>query len=258
MNIYMKQLIDFKAEDMKLLLHNPLSYMFRSAAQHKKGMLFVNEMEDDHTMIFQLENKIFVGGEPTVEALRQIEILGWSMAPIILYFFYPDEKWRTSFMDTKISKGGSLWMRRLYGVKPANSPMPQERPEVVKITKSLIDSDIGNKGMIYDEVTTYVDFLSFLEQGIGYALIVRNEVIGFCTSEYQNNKEMAIGIEVEGEFQRQGFAKCMTQHFLYDASLRGFKVFWECFEDNYPSNQAALSCGFKKLADYPIIEVDLS
>jgi RimJ/RimL family protein N-acetyltransferase len=33
-------------------------------------------------------------------------------------------------------------------------------------------------------------------------------------------------------------------------------VYWECWKNNIPSIKTALSCGFKKVADYPVLFVD--
>ena len=59
------------------------------------------------------------------------------------------------------------------------------------------------------------------------------------------------------EYQKQGYAKAMTKLFLNKAANHGLTVYWECWKINIVSVNTALSCQFEKVADYPILFVEL-
>lgn len=89
--------------------------------------------------------------------------------------------------------------------------------------------------MIKNEVlstATYDDMEDFFSRGFGFAPVIDNKVCGFCTSEYPSENAIAIGIEVLKEYQKQGYARAMTQAFLNKAAQRNLDVYWQCWKDN--------------------------
>jgi len=83
------------------------------------------------------------------------------------------------------------------------------------------------------------------------------EICAFCTSEYPSADSLAIGIAVDENHRRQGIATKMTNAFLKKAAERDLNVFWECWKNNAPSVQTAMKCGFEKVADYPVLFVEM-
>ncbi len=49
----------------------------------------------------------------------------------------------------------------------------------------------------------------------------------------------------------------MTEMFLNEASKKNLTVYWECWKNNLASVNTAISCGFEKIADYPVIFIEL-
>lgn len=132
---------------------------------------------------------------------------------------------------------------------------------VAPITLELLRSDVGNRDMIINEVTdtaTYDSLEAFFRKGFGFTFIAENEICAFCTSEYQSKASIAIGIEVKEKHERKGIAKEMARAFLQEAAKRDLTVFWECWKQNEPSIRTALACGFDKVAEYPVIIIDMS
>jgi RimJ/RimL family protein N-acetyltransferase len=62
---------------------------------------------------------------------------------------------------------------------------------------------------------------------------------------------------VDGNYQKRGIAKTMTKAFLNEASKRNLEVYWECWKHNNASYKAAITCGLKKISDYPVLFVEL-
>jgi len=135
-----------------------------------------------------------------------------------------------------------------------------ETGSVTPINEELLNSNLNNIEMITEEVlgtATYDDMSDFCRNGIGYTFIDENKICAFCTSEYPSKNSLAIGIAVDENHRRQGIATKMTNAFLKKAAERDLNVYWECWKNNAPSVQTALKCGFEKIADYPVLFVDM-
>lgn len=131
--------------------------------------------------------------------------------------------------------------------------------EVVPVTGELLHSETENLAMLTEEVlgtATYADMEDFCANGIGFAALHEGAICGFCTSEYPSANAVAVGIAVEEAHQRKGLARAMTVRFLGEAAKRGYAVYWECWKRNEPSYKTALSCGFEKAADYPVLFIE--
>ncbi|MDD4832521.1 MAG: GNAT family N-acetyltransferase [Clostridia bacterium] len=154
--------------------------------------------------------------------------------------------------------------RSLYRYAGANMNF-DEKPlggigSATPIGEELLNSDLNNIEMITEEVlgtATYDDMDDFCRNGIGFTFIDENRICAFCTSEYPSANSLAIGIAVDENHRRRGIASAMTNAFLKKAAERKLNVFWECWKNNAPSVQTALKCGFEKVADYPVLFVNM-
>lgn len=245
----------------ELLSFTPLQYMIDSIEENPKlAKLYINETED--TCFVLLGVYLFVAGKTTKEALdyldKQILTEKVKKELEIIIVFYPNEDWKNSIANLFPSRY-NIYERSVYHIKPTYLYDDFNRNENVNISginSELLSSNVENLSMIYNEVTTYDDMNDFVNRGIGFTPIFNNKVCGFCTSEYPTKTEIAIGIEVLSEYQRQGIAKTMTKMLLNEAYKRNLTVYWECWKNNIASSNTAISCGFKKLSDYPIIFVE--
>lgn len=241
---------------VNLLRYTPLQYMLRALEQNPDmGKVY----EGDDACAARIGPLLFFGGKPGTDCLNYLKskILTFEIYEKyrVFYFFYPSEEWKNA-LDALYPGKCREFNRSLYAAeKPKAMPLPGC---IVPISPGLIEEKPENVEMIFDEVTTYKSFERFLECGIGYTLFINGKIQGFCTSEYQSDKELAIGIEVLEEYQRKGYGKAMASALLNSACARGFKVFWECRSDNMPSVQTALSCGFSHVADYNMLFADFS
>lgn len=247
-----------------LLKFTVLQYMLDTICENPKlAKIFVDEVENPNCCIVSFNHLLFFGGNPTKDCLRFLSnnILTRDKQHIqkVFYMLYPDEVWENSlkglFSDNRIK-----YERSLYRHNPKYTDRLPSCDNIVEITAKLMTSTTDNLEMIANEVIstgTYDSIEDYLMRGIGYAPIIENKVCGFCTSEYQSKNAIAIGIEVREEYQRQGYAKAMTRAFLYKASNSYLTVYWECWKNNLASANTALSCGFEKIADYPILFIKL-
>lgn len=246
----------------ELLGFTPLQYMIDSIEENPKlAKLYINEIES--TCFVLLGVYLFVAGEITKEELdyldKQILTEKARKELGIIIVFYPNEDWKNAITNLFPNKY-NLYERSLYRTKPThlyNEYSDDQEENILRITSELLSSDIENIKMIINEVTTYDDMDDFVNRGIGFTPVFNNMVCGFCTSEYPTKTELAIGIEVLKDYQKQGIAKSMTKMLLNEAFKRNYTVNWECWKNNIASAKTAMSCGFEKVADYPVIFIEL-
>ena len=248
----------------QLLSFIPLQYMIDSVEENPKlAKLYISETENTCFVLFG--HYLFVAGEITNEAISYLDnkILSEKARKEleIIIVFYPNEDWKNSITSLFPNKC-KIYERSLYHTKPAYmcDISTSSQSSILKITSELLRSNVENISMIIDEIigtNTYYDMDDFINRGIGFTPVFDNKVCGFCTSEYPSKTEVAIGIEVLKEYQNQGIAKTMTKMLLNEAYKKNLTVNWECWKNNIPSSNTAISCGFKKVADYPVIFIEL-
>jgi len=260
----MKNILKINKNMRDLLSFTPLQYMIDSIEENPKlAKVYVDETEN--TCFVLLGIYLFVAGEITNEAINYLtnQILTDKARKEleIIIVFYPNEDWKNAITNLFPNKY-NVYERSLYRIKPTYlyDISNNSQSNILKITSELLRSNIDNKSMIVNEVigtNTYNDMNDFVDRGIGFTPVFNNKVCGFCTSEYPNKTEIAIGIEVFKEYQKQGIAKTMTKMLLNEAYKKNLTVYWECWKNNIPSSNTAISCGFEKVSDYPVVFIDL-
>jgi RimJ/RimL family protein N-acetyltransferase len=260
----MKQISNFNSKVRELLSFTVLQYMLDTLYENPiLGRIYVDDEDNPSSCIVSLKHLLFFGGNPTQHCLSFLsnEILTKQTRKYqnVFYMICPYEAWKDALKD--LFPGNCFeYERSLYRWNREGIDKLPSCDNIAEITSQLMNSTADNLEMITDEVIstgTYDDMEDYLMRGIGYTPVIDNRVCGFCTSEYPSKDAIAIGIEVLEEYQRQGYAKAMTKGFLNKASERGLTVYWECWRNNIASATTALSCGFEKVADYPILFVKL-
>jgi ribosomal protein S18 acetylase RimI-like enzyme len=229
----------------------------------KLGRIFVDDVDNPNTCIVSFHHLLFIGGNLMQDCLQFLsnKILTQDVrnSQQVFFMLYPDGAWKNALKEL-FSHNYFQYERSLYKWKSEYIDKLPCCDNIIEITTEFMNSNANNLDMITSEVIstgTYDSIEDYLMRGIGYTPIINNKVCGFCTSEYPSRSAIAIGIEVLEEYQRQGYAKAMAKAFVYKAVQRGFTVYWECWKNNIASVNTALSCGFEKVADYPILFVKL-
>lgn len=89
----------------------------------------------------------------------------------------------------------------------------------------------------------------FCEYGLGYAAVVQNQVVCWCTAEYLSAERCGIGIETVQAYERRGVATATAAQFVQLCLDRGVAPFWECRANNVGSIRVAEKVGFTQLAE---------
>ena len=260
----MKKIETCNSQVRELLKFTVLQYMLDALSENPKQVkTFVDDVDNPNTCIISFHHLLFFGGNLTQDCLSFLlnDILPEYIRnnQHVLYMLYPNEAWKNALKGL-LSGNCSEYERSLYRHKLECIDKLPYCDNIVEITSQLMNSTASNLDMITNEVIptgTYNNMEDYLMRGIGYTPIIYNKVCGFCTSEYPSKSAIAIGIEVLEEYQRQGYAKAMTEAFLYRATQRGLTIYWECWKNNIASVNTALSCGFEIVADYPILFLQL-
>lgn len=258
----LNQIANLTNDVKKILSYTPLQYMVDAVDENPSlANIYVDDDNYPSACIMMLGHYIFLGGNISRDLFKEFNeaILTEERRKSlgILIVFYENDKiadlWRNLY---KVHDNE----RSVYYIKPSMEENIILPDYIFPITDSLLESDIQNLNMILDEVLdtgTYKDMKDFCIRGIGFTPIYDKKVYGFCTSEYPSRNAVAIGIEVHENYKRRGIAKIMTKAFLNEASKRNLDVYWECWKKNEASYKTAISCGFKKITDYPVLFVEL-
>ena len=89
----------------------------------------------------------------------------------------------------------------------------------------------------------------FATHGFGYAAMVQERVICWCTAEYVSAQRCGVGIETVPEYERRGVATATAARFIADAIRRGVTPYWECRRENIGSIRVAEKLGFERLSE---------
>lgn len=257
------QLEELSCNARELLAFTPVQYMIDTVSENPGlARIYINNESNPSVCIMLLGHYLFVGGSLTDELFEEIyntvltkDIMA-SLGVLIVFCETKEDFDRFKKCFTKAYDSE----RSLYYIKPLKSESPTFSTKLNRISNGLIQSNVENVEMIIKEIEstgTYNDIRDFCERGIGYTPIIQNRVCGFCTSEYPSKKSIAIGIEVDEAYQKQGIGKELTKLFLVEAAAQNLIVYWDCWKQNIPSVNTALSCGFEKISDYLVLFIEL-
>ena len=93
----------------------------------------------------------------------------------------------------------------------------------------------------------WTSFERYFGAGFGYAAVLNEKIVCWCTSEYVSSRMCGIGIETDEEYRGRGIATATTQRFLDECRTRGIRPHWECDPDNRASVRVAQKAGFALL-----------
>jgi RimJ/RimL family protein N-acetyltransferase len=83
--------------------------------------------------------------------------------------------------------------------------------------------------------------------GFGYAAVIPDRVICWCTAEYVSPQRCGIGIATDPAFERRGVATATAAQFVAECLRRGKRPYWECAAGNPASARVAEKAGFELL-----------
>lgn len=144
------------------------------------------------------------------------------------------------------------WRRVNFEYKNYNKIVSIDSPYSIR----LIDSDI------YDSIEGAVipkyfwnSKEDFLSNGIGYALMMDNDIVSISFSSVKTKNELEIGVETSENYRGMGFAKHVCRNLLSYCHNNQYSPIWACKKENLGSYGLAKSLGFEESLLLPYYEL---
>ncbi|MFB4164113.1 GNAT family N-acetyltransferase [Alteribacillus sp. JSM 102045] len=145
----------------------------------------------------------------------------------------------------------SSWTQHVYILK--KEQYEQERIilttpyKIKKITKDFYFDKFNCINITYLHRKINESWFSaedFFKQGIGYCIVLEDEIVGLCHTNFTTDNRQCIAIETSEAHQNQGLAKKMAHEFVQNTLKQGYTPYWDCMEENKPSQAVAKHIGF--------------
>lgn len=123
----------------------------------------------------------------------------------------------------------------------------------------VANAGLKNRDALIEEMQSErVSVEEFLSKSFGFCMLHGEEIVGWCLSEYNSEKECEVGIETVEAYRWQGIATLTASALIEHALAQGMtRIGWHCWADNEGSIATAERIGFEKVTDYPVFYVRL-
>jgi RimJ/RimL family protein N-acetyltransferase len=234
-------------------------------AKQTPAQIFVDNMEHPKTMFAQAGHRYILAGDPEIDSfnLGIQKLFADVIYPRTLAegqegfaIYYDEAAWEKKMDALLINKEKILADREYYACKTMNHKWQDFMPEGFQLqmvdTSLLANAELKHLDTLKEEMTSERPSVeNFLAKSFGVCAIHKNELAGWCLSEYNADNRCEIGIETTSEFRQRGIATALTLAFLEHAFSHGInEVGWHCYKRNTPSALTARKAGFDKIRDY--------
>ncbi|MDP4144102.1 MAG: GNAT family N-acetyltransferase [Bacillota bacterium] len=89
--------------------------------------------------------------------------------------------------------------------------------------------------------------------GVGYCLIKDDAVVSWCLSVFVSGSTFEFGLETVEQFRGNNYGKLTAAACMEYCISKNIVPFWQCNDENIPSNKLAESIGFERDFQYYII-----
>jgi ribosomal protein S18 acetylase RimI-like enzyme len=140
--------------------------------------------------------------------------------------------------------------------KTENEPGIPKEYKAIKLTREFYESGklINQKFVRSIILEFWGSTNNFWNKGIGYCIMYGNEVVSFCYTSFLAGETYVVGIETLKAHQGKKLAQKAAHKLVRDIIERGYNLYWDCMEVNFPSNAVAVNLGFEYAYDYKVIE----
>lgn len=154
------------------------------------------------------------------------------------------------FQDAELYKMNKFF----YGFQQPN--LLSTSAELANLQYKLIDTDFLAQDHYQNiqYVQSEIDWMwpsrkKFCENGFGYAALLGESIVCWCTAEYVSTKKCGIGIETLQTYQNQGIATATAVHFVNYCLSHNIIPYWECDSQNIGSIRVAEKVGFERIQE---------
>jgi GNAT superfamily N-acetyltransferase len=120
----------------------------------------------------------------------------------------------------------------------------QDICSVVSIDTDFFQMEYSNASYVLDEIVkAWGNVDSYLNNGIGFAVIKDNEIISKIISIAAYETNHVLGVDTLASYRRRGYGSLLLRKVLNDASEKGYRILWDCDEFNEGSKKTAQNQG---------------
>lgn len=229
-------------------VNNVFAYSVLEGVQ--EGEVYVNNSQDIKSLIVQhmCGYSIFSGdiNEPVIDELKDMLEKGIETSNGTIYLHVKDKKLLERMEElcqenTSIRKGKKISYR-------FNRSDFISKDEIlgtdVKVKKMEEKELRGLEGYIVPKFS-WSNTTSFLEQGVGFCVVVEGKVVSIAFSWFIGNGKVEIGVNTLPAFRKKGLARIVSQQMISYCIEHGLEPVWSCVKENISSQRLALSLGFE-------------
>jgi hypothetical protein len=168
-------------------------------------------------------------------------------------------KWNDTFKKV-FGENVKGYNQRVYELKKTdyrkqNEPVIEQGYEVIKITKDIIENkgsiSFKNIDFLHSKILEFWNsFEKFLEKGIGYIAVYKNEIVSVCFSGVVSGNVHGVDIETLKHHQGKKLGQKVAHLFANECIENNITPYWDCMEINTPSVSVAENIGFKNEFNY--------
>ncbi|MEX3623500.1 GNAT family N-acetyltransferase [Viridibacillus arvi] len=168
-------------------------------------------------------------------------------------------KWNKTIEKVFEHRKLGSWNQRVYEVhkvdyKATNEPAIEQGYEVVKISDTFFENNDGpikNIEFLHSKILEFwASPKSFFNDGIGYCIVYKNDIVSVCFSGFVVGNVHCISIETLEEYQGKKLAQKLAHSVVKDCLESNLVPYWDCMEVNKPSIAVAENIGFRNVFNY--------
>lgn len=175
--------------------------------------------------------------------------------------FWHEEDWQEVLLDALSRYNPALREREYYRLDISCNLLNPQLPQGYELrfvdSAFLDECEWKNKRtLLYEMCSERANIDDFHKHSFGVCAVCRDEIAGWCLSEYNNSSGCEVGIEVVEAHQRKGIGTALTLALAAEAKKQGLQyIGWSCFKDNLPSVATARKTRLSKIEDCKVIIV---
>lgn len=231
------------------------------------GRIFVDDDSSPTTGIIWLGNNdgfIFLGNEANEKFNQELNsfidgVIVPEAKKVNLKWFegvgnHPN--WNETLQTVFAHRNLGSWNQRVYTLQAkdfqADNVPAEEGYEIKKITSDLLrDKSLKSIEFLQSKILEFwTSIEDFIEIGVGYCVLFKNEVVSICFSGFVVGNVHGIHIETLKAHQGKNLAKKVAHSYVKECLENQIVPYWDCMEMNKPSIAVAESLGFKNVFHY--------
>ncbi|MBU5210789.1 GNAT family N-acetyltransferase [Heyndrickxia oleronia] len=166
-------------------------------------------------------------------------------------------KWNQTIKNLFAHRQLKSWNQKVYQLQNNNynvksEPTIDQDYTVFELEKVLSENNKKqNIEFLHSKILEFWSSIEqFLNNGIGYCVIYRNQIVRICFSGFVVENYHCVNIETLSAHQGKKLAQAVAFHFVQECLKNKQIPYWDCMEENTASNIVAKNTGFTNVFDY--------